>query len=111
VALAIRSKFKKQQLQLNKSRELKMPSSTGIDTESCGPDASRMMAVPRRDLSLLTDEERITYRKWRHATLVVYSAVAIIIAVLSIAVGPTDTSSTNEIHSALAPQAASRTQR
>jgi hypothetical protein len=89
-----------------------MPSSTDIDnSENCRPDASRMTVVPRRDLSLLTVEERTTYLKWRRATLIAYSAVAFIIAVLSIAIGPTDTLPTNELHSALALPTASRSQR
>jgi hypothetical protein len=89
-----------------------MPSSTDIDnSENCRPDASRMTVVPHSDLSRLTAEERITYRKWRRATLITYSAVAIIISVLAIAIGPTDTSPPNEMHSALAPSTASRAQR
>lgn len=83
-----------------------MPSSNDLATdnsENWRPDAPRMTAVPRRDLSLLSFEERITYRKWRRATLAVYAAVAIVFAAVSIAIGPTDISPRSEIYSALAP--------
>jgi hypothetical protein len=78
----------------------------------CRPEASRTAAVYRRDLSLLTVEEKITYRKWRFAVLIAYSAAAVIITAISIAIGPGDTSphSKNAMYRADSP-AAHRSQR
>jgi hypothetical protein len=91
-----------------------MPSSDDLaadNSDNCRPDASRMTRVPRRDFSLLTIEDKITYRKWRRAALVMYGAVAIIVAALSIANSPTNTSPKNEMFSALGPPVAHKSQR
>ena len=68
-------------------------------------DVSRT-TVSRRHLSQLTHEDKLTYRKWKRATFIVYGAVAIVIVVLSIVIGPTDsTSNKGEIYSSLGPAA------
>jgi hypothetical protein len=92
-----------------------MPSSTNSATPKtiannisgrCHPDASRVRSATRRDVTLLTAEDIITYRKWRRSTLILYGAFAIAIAAFWIAIGASNTSLTsknNEIHSALPP--------
>ena len=53
----------------------------------------------------LSIDDKRTYQKWKRATFIVYGAVAIIILMLSIAIGPTDTASpsNSEMYSSLAP--------
>jgi hypothetical protein len=58
--------------------------SANDNSGNCRPDASQT-ALGRRDLSALTVEEKITYRKWRLAVLIGYSVAAIIITAISIA--------------------------
>ena len=65
--------------------------SANDNSGNCGPDASQT-ALGRRDLSLLTVEEKITYRKWRLAVLIAYGLAAAILTAISIAIGPGDTS-------------------
>jgi hypothetical protein len=86
-----------------------MPSSKPLD-DDYHSDASRPTAQYGRHLSRLTIDEKRTYQKWKRATFIVYGTVAVVIVMVSIAIGPTDTS-THEIHSALAPQAVSGAQR
>jgi hypothetical protein len=92
-----------------------MPSSTNSATPKTiannisarnHPDVSRVRSATRRDVTLLTAEDIITYRKWRRATLILYGAFAIAIAAFWIAIGASNTSLTsknNELHSALPP--------
>jgi len=87
-----------------------VPSSKPLD-DDYHSDASRPTAEYGRHLSRLTHDEKHTYQKWMRATFIVYGAAAVVIVVLSIAIGPTDTSPPNEMHSALAPSIASRAQR
>ena len=73
---------------------------------TCHLDVSRVRSATRGDVTLLTAEDIITYRKWRRATLILYGAFAIAIAAFWIAIGASNTSLTsknNEIHSALPP--------
>ena len=68
-------------------------------------DVSRT-TVPRRHLSQLTTEDKLTYRKWKRATLIVYGAVAMVVVVLSMVIGPTDSASNKgEMYSSLGPAA------
>jgi hypothetical protein len=83
-----------------------MPSSKSFD-DNCQSDASRATAASRRYLQPLTIDEKRTYQKWKRAMFIVYGAVAVIIATLSIVTGPTDKdpSGTGEMYSSLAPAA------
>jgi hypothetical protein len=53
------------------------------------PNVSQKTSAARSHFAPLTAEEKITYRKWRRATLMFYSAFAFVIAALLIAIGPT----------------------
>jgi len=53
------------------------------------PDASQVASATRGHFAPLTNEEKITYRRWRQATMIFYGTFAI--AALLIAIGPTDT--------------------
>jgi hypothetical protein len=73
---------------------------------TCHLGASRVRSATRRDFTLFTAEDIITYRKWRRAALILWGAFAIAIAAFWIAIGAINTSLTsknNEIHSALPP--------
>lgn len=66
---------------------------------------SQNTSAVRSHFAPLTIEEKITYRKWKRATLIFYGAFAWVIAALSIAIGPTDPStnaSDRDSYSALA---------
>ena len=91
-----------------------MPSSNGHDidgSDDCRPDASRMAAAPRRGFPVLSPEEKLIYRKWKRATVVIYGTVAIVLAAFSVAFGPADTSTRNETYSALAAPAVHKSYR
>ena len=81
-----------------------MPSSKHLG-DDCQSDASRATAVSRRHFPPLTIDDKRTYQKWKRATFILYGAVAIIIVVLSIAIGPADKASTSksEMYSSLVP--------
>jgi hypothetical protein len=55
------------------------------------PDASQVKSATRRHFAPLTNEEKITYQKWRRGTLILYGTFGLAIAALLIAIGPTDT--------------------
>ena len=67
-------------------------------------NASRTTVSARHLLQLTTDKKR-TYQKWKRAMFIVYGAVAIIVVMLSIAIGPTEKASTSkgEAYSSLVP--------
>jgi|tagenome__1003787_1003787.scaffolds.fasta_scaffold20660491_2 hypothetical protein len=66
-------------------------------------DASRVTAHSRRCFSLLSDEDKRTYHKWKHATLIVYGSVAVMMVMLALALSPTDRiSPEGEMYSSLA---------
>jgi hypothetical protein len=69
-----------------------MPPSNQLD-DDYHSDASRPTAEYGKHLSRLTIDENRTYQKWKRATFIVYGPVAVIIVVLSIAIGPTDRNS------------------
>jgi hypothetical protein len=73
-------------------RESTMPPSNPLDYDYYS-DASRPTAEYGKHLSRLTIDEKRTYQKWKRAALIVYGPVTVIIAVLSIAIGPTDRNS------------------
>jgi hypothetical protein len=56
------------------------------------PGVSQKTSVVRSGFAPLTIEEKMTYRKWRRATVLFYGAFFFVVAVLSIAIGPADTS-------------------
>jgi hypothetical protein len=69
------------------------------------PNVSQKIAAFRSHFAPLSIEEKITYRKWRRATIIFYGAFAFVIAALSIAIGPADPSTNvnnKEAHSAIA---------
>jgi hypothetical protein len=56
------------------------------------PNVSQKPSAARSRFAPLTIEEKITYRKWRRATLAFYGAFAFVIAALLMAIGPADPS-------------------
>jgi hypothetical protein len=69
------------------------------------PGVSQKTFAVRSNFSPLTLEEKITYRKWRQATLIFYGAFACVIAAFLIAIGPADPSinaSDKDLYSELA---------
>jgi hypothetical protein len=81
------------------------PTSPEPISRNWSPDVSQIHSTPRESLSLLTDEERAIYRKWRRGTLIFYGALATVLAVF-LTIGPIDTSSKsggNAVYSALDP--------
>src|ERR1019366_3303248 len=56
------------------------------------PNVSQKTSAARSNFAPLTIEEKITYRKWRRATLMFYGAFAFVIAAVLIAIGPADPS-------------------
>jgi hypothetical protein len=74
-----------------------MPSPTNLVTqEQVENDASKkrrsnisqMNRAARSHFAPLTIEEYIIYRKWRRATLLIYSAFAFVIVAIAFAIGP-----------------------
>ena len=67
-------------------------------------NVSRTTVSGRHLLQLTTDKKR-TYQKWKRAMFIAYGAVAIIVVMLSMAIGPTETASTgkSETYSSLVP--------
>ncbi len=56
------------------------------------PNVSQKTAAVRSHFAPLSIEEKITYRKWRRATIMFYGAFAFVIAAVLIAIGPADPS-------------------
>jgi hypothetical protein len=83
-------------------QELMMPFNDEVQSGS-----SRTTAVGGKYLSEMSIDEKRTYQKWKRATFIVYGAVAAIVAMLLIAIGPTDktANSKGEMHSSLEPAA------
>jgi hypothetical protein len=64
-----------------------------------------MQGLPRHVFSSLNAEEKRTYRNWQRATLAFYAVLVCAIAVIAIAIGPADPSSTaqkGDLYSTLA---------
>lgn len=57
------------------------------------PNVSQNASAARSHFAPLTIEEKITYRKWRRATVMFYGAFAFVIAALLMVIGPADPSS------------------
>ena len=69
------------------------------------PNVAQKTSVVQSHFAPLTAEEKMTYRKWRRATVMFYGAFAVVIAALAIAIGPADPSNNNSTkgpHSAIA---------
>jgi len=81
-----------------------MPSSKHLGDDYLS-DASRATAASRRHFPPFTIDDKRTYQKWKRAAFILYGAVAIIIVMLSIAIGPADKAATskNEMYSSLVP--------
>jgi hypothetical protein len=56
------------------------------------PNVSQKTSAARSHFAPLTLEEKITYRKWRGATLSFYGAFAFVMAAFLITIGPPDPS-------------------
>ena len=81
-----------------------LPQSRDDDFQS---DALQTTARSGRHLSQQSSDHKRTYQKWKRATFIIYGAVATILVILSIAIGPTESASTSksEMLSSLAPAA------
>jgi hypothetical protein len=68
------------------------------------PTVSQIASVTGRSLAPLTPEEQSTYRKWKRSTLIFYGGLAILMAAISVAIGPPNptTAKHNAAYSAMA---------